>query len=105
MSTCSAMCTPDAPRIGDVVRFRPRESDVACVGVLVEIEDFAWLSQRVFKIWVESSCWARLEIVDARVALTIERRPSKPEVTGILACVFSRYDRFLGNARDVWGAR
>lgn len=92
-------------RIGDVVSFRPRTSDVACVGVLVAIEDFDWSTQRLFKVWVETSGWARLEIADTRVALTVVRRPSEPEVTSVVLSALNRYDRFLGNARDAWGMR
>lgn len=92
-------------RIGDVVSFRPRTSDVACVGVIVAIDDFEWPAQRLFKVWVESSGWARLEVADARIAMALVRRPAGREVTGVVLSALNRYDRFLGNARDAWGIR
>lgn len=92
-------------RVGDVVSFRPLTSDVACVGILVAIEDFDWPAQRLFKIWVESSGWARLEVADVRVTITVVRRPEGRDVASVVVSALNRYDRFLGNARDAWGTR
>lgn len=93
------------PQVGDVVTFRSRTSDVSCTGVLVAVEELDWAFQRLLKVWVESAGWARLEIIDSRVSVTVVRRPPEGDVQVVVSTALNRYDRFLGRARDEWGMR